>query len=181
MHRRLYRSRKHNMLLGVCGGLAEHLNVDPTVIRLAAVLLTFFDGLGLLAYIVLAVIMPVEEGGATKKSADASSAGEDLADIEQLIENVERTIDEASARLEKSIGKSVRENPKPHHARRSRWLGFALVLGGLWILARNLNLFDGLAWGITWAFRPSWEYVLPIGLVVLGVVLVLAERRRRHD
>lgn len=57
--KRLYRSRKNRMICGVCGGVGEYLNVDPTVIRLL-VLLLGFTGTGLVAYIVAAVIMPEE-------------------------------------------------------------------------------------------------------------------------
>jgi phage shock protein PspC (stress-responsive transcriptional regulator) len=46
------------MIAGVCGGLAEYLSVDPTIIRVVAVLLIFAKGIGLLAYLVGWVIIP---------------------------------------------------------------------------------------------------------------------------
>lgn len=55
--KRLYRSDNEKMLCGVCGGIAEYFNVDPTLIRLLWVVLAF-TGAGVLAYIVAAVIMP---------------------------------------------------------------------------------------------------------------------------
>jgi phage shock protein C len=58
MEKKLYRSRKNSMIGGVCGGLGEYLNVDPTIMRLVAVLLVFADGVGLLAYIIAWIIMP---------------------------------------------------------------------------------------------------------------------------
>ena len=58
MAKRLYRSRRNSMLGGVCGGLGEYLNVDPTIMRLAAVLLVFADGIGLIAYIIAWIIVP---------------------------------------------------------------------------------------------------------------------------
>ena len=58
--KRLYRSRNEEMIAGVCGGLAEYLNVDPTVIRLVFLLLLFAGGGGLFLYVVLWVIMPLE-------------------------------------------------------------------------------------------------------------------------
>ncbi len=45
-------------LCGVCGGIAEYLNVDPTIIRLIWVLLVFCFGTGVLAYVIAAIIMP---------------------------------------------------------------------------------------------------------------------------
>lgn len=46
------------MLCGVCSGIAEYFNLDPTLVRLAAVALTIWWGSGLIAYIVAAIIMP---------------------------------------------------------------------------------------------------------------------------
>jgi len=46
------------MIAGVCGGIAEYLNVDPTLIRLGFVLLTFASGTGILLYLVMAIIVP---------------------------------------------------------------------------------------------------------------------------
>jgi len=62
--KRLYRSRNEEMIAGVCGGLADYLNVDPTVIRLVFLLLLFAGGGGLFIYIILWVIMPLEPVGA---------------------------------------------------------------------------------------------------------------------
>jgi len=59
MQKRLYRSREEKIIGGVCGGLAEYLNVDPTLIRLALVLITLFGGAGIIAYLVLWVIVPL--------------------------------------------------------------------------------------------------------------------------
>lgn len=56
--KRLYRSRSQRMISGVCGGIAEYFNVDPTVIRLIAVLLALGAGTGLLAYIICAIVIP---------------------------------------------------------------------------------------------------------------------------
>jgi phage shock protein PspC (stress-responsive transcriptional regulator) len=58
MEKKLYRSRKNSMIAGVCGGLGEYLNVDPTIMRLVAVLLVFANGIGLIAYIIAWIIIP---------------------------------------------------------------------------------------------------------------------------
>ena len=56
--KKLYKSTTDRKIAGVCGGIAEYLNVDSTLVRLAAVVLMFCFGSGLLAYIAAAVIMP---------------------------------------------------------------------------------------------------------------------------
>ncbi|MEF9941789.1 MAG: PspC domain-containing protein [Lachnospiraceae bacterium] len=55
--KRLYRSRQTKMICGVCGGVAEYFNVDPTLIRLAMVLFGC-TGTGILAYFIAAIIIP---------------------------------------------------------------------------------------------------------------------------
>jgi phage shock protein C len=53
--KRLYRSRQHKLIAGVCGGLAEYFNIDPVIVR---ILWVVFFHIGLLAYIILWVIVP---------------------------------------------------------------------------------------------------------------------------
>lgn len=62
MSKRLYKSNKDKMLDGVCGGLAEYFGVDPTLIRLAWVLLCAMGGSGVVAYIVAAIVIPRDPG-----------------------------------------------------------------------------------------------------------------------
>ena len=66
MERRLYRSRSDRMIGGVCGGLARYFDIDPTIVRIIAVLLIFANGIGILAYIILAIVVPLENSRTTK-------------------------------------------------------------------------------------------------------------------
>ncbi len=59
-NKRLYRSRTERQIAGVCGGLGNYLGIDPTVIRLLFILGLVFVGGTLLAYIVLAIVIPEE-------------------------------------------------------------------------------------------------------------------------
>jgi len=58
--KKLYRSKKNRMIAGVCGGIGEYLNVDPTFIRLLFIALLVFTGFvpGLIAYLIWWVIVP---------------------------------------------------------------------------------------------------------------------------
>ncbi|HSS47545.1 MAG TPA: PspC domain-containing protein [Thermoanaerobaculia bacterium] len=60
----LYRSRKHKMIAGVCGGIADWLGWDPTLTRIGYVVVSIASAAfpGLLAYIVLWIVMPKEPG-----------------------------------------------------------------------------------------------------------------------
>lgn len=60
MSKRLYRSRYDKKISGLCGGIAEFLGVDSTLVRIGVVLLTFFTGVPILLYILLALLVPKE-------------------------------------------------------------------------------------------------------------------------
>ena len=61
--KKLYRSMSNRMICGVCGGIGEYFNIDPTLIRLLWVLLSMGScGTGLLIYIIAAVIIPENNG-----------------------------------------------------------------------------------------------------------------------
>ena len=58
--KKLYRSKKDKMVGGVCGGLADYFDIDPTLVRVAWVLFTLAGGSGILAYIIAWIIIPEE-------------------------------------------------------------------------------------------------------------------------
>ena len=60
MEKKLYRSLTDKKLAGVCGGLAEYFGIDSTLVRLLLVLAVLFAGVGILAYIIAAIVMPVK-------------------------------------------------------------------------------------------------------------------------
>ena len=60
MEKKLYRSRTDKKVCGVCGGLAKYLGIDTTILRLILVLCILFAGVGLLAYLIAALVMPLE-------------------------------------------------------------------------------------------------------------------------
>lgn len=59
--KRLYRSKTDRVLGGVCGGIAEYLGIDPVVVRLIWVIASLFWGVGILAYILAWLIIPVKK------------------------------------------------------------------------------------------------------------------------
>jgi len=61
MEKKLYRSRKNKIIFGVCGGLAEYFNVDPTLVRILFIILLLASvGTAALLYLLLALVMPEE-------------------------------------------------------------------------------------------------------------------------
>ena len=57
MQKKLYRNTENKMIAGVCSGLAEYINIDPTIVRLIWALIAL-SGAGVLAYLIAAIIIP---------------------------------------------------------------------------------------------------------------------------
>ena len=151
MRQRLYRSRSDVMLGGVCGGLADYLGLDPTLVRLFFVLLAMGTGIGVFLYILLWIVVPVE-GAATKSvEASAQSAAGEMADRA-------RTFGQEFA------GAVARPNP-----RMGVFIGLALVVvGSIW-LVQSLDL--------PWLRWLDFDFLWPVLLIIGGIVLILRRLR----
>jgi len=58
-HKKLYRSNVNTMICGVCGGIGEYFDIDPTLVRLAWIIISMMSaGSGVLAYIIAAIVIP---------------------------------------------------------------------------------------------------------------------------
>ncbi len=75
--KRLYRSRTNRWFAGICGGLGQYFGVDPTLIRALFVLFGLVVGGGILAYLILWLIIPLEP-----EAAAAAAAAEQTAEAE---------------------------------------------------------------------------------------------------
>lgn len=86
---RLAKSGRNRMVFGVAGGLAEYLRVDPVIIRVVFILLAFASGIGVLVYLILALIMPRAE----------ATVSEPLAVVKDNIKTAPRETSEAGRRV----------------------------------------------------------------------------------
>ena len=68
MVKKLYRSRTDRKIWGVCGGLAKYFNMDPTIVRIIGVASLFVGTLGFWAYIITAIVVPLEPEQAAPKT-----------------------------------------------------------------------------------------------------------------
>ena len=101
MEKRLYRSRTDRVLWGVCGGLAKYFDIDPTIVRVIAVLLIFADGLGILAYIIMAIIVPRE---GSKVATPREAVKENIEDMKASASQVGSEIRSTFERKESEAG-----------------------------------------------------------------------------
>ncbi len=107
---RLYRSRTDKKLFGVCGGIAQALEIDSTLVRLAVVLLIVFTGVPLLLYFLLALIMPKEPlftpYSFDKEMYGGFYAAQTSPDLDRDIDRIEkRALQEEVIRLRTELAK----------------------------------------------------------------------------
>ena len=161
MEKRLYRSRSDRMIWGVCGGLAKYFDMDPTIVRVITVLSIFFGSLGIWAYLILAIVVPLEN----------SKAAEPKDTIKENVEEMKETASELGRELRSTLAGEEGESEeiaKMRHRRRNT-LGIILIVLGILFLLGSLDLF--------WWFR--WSTLWPLIPVAIGALIIFSTRRRK--
>ena len=156
MRERLYRSRDDRMLFGVAGGMADWMDLDPSIVRLVWALLILAGGVGLLLYIIAAIVIPEApfEASGAMPAADAASGAVAGAPADQT-------------RWEARQARRAARRQNPGNA--GLIFGLVLVLAGAWFLIdRYVPALD-----------TSW--FIPGVLIVVGIVLVLGAMNRTQN
>lgn len=151
MEKKLYRSKKDQIIGGVCGGVAEYFGIDSTLVRLAFVLFALIEGAGIIAYIIAWIIIP-ERPEVTQKSE------EEVYDVE---------IDKEDEEGEYKASSEGPKEEKKSKEQRKRILGLILVALGVFFILDN------------WIPGFYWRRFWPVVLIILGVVLIYREVRER--
>ncbi len=179
--RRLYRCRHDRQLAGVAGGMAEYLELDPTLVRILWILSAFFGGFTILLYVILAFVIPLEPGimpgPASWQPAGpawgAPQAGGSAADQGHAASG---TVDDAGAGAQpgaetaSSTWHAAWHEQRPDGRRGGRgglYVGVLLIVFGAFALANTV--IPGWA-GVAW-FGPAL-------LVGLGMALLAGSIRR---
>ena len=156
MQTRLERSTTNKVVAGVCGGIGEYLQVDPTLVRVFFVIGTIVTGgLGLLGYIVAIVLLPLPGQPAPfVKTAGVTSS----------------TVDPVTGEVTTEQTPRIAPAPAdPAQAERNRAaFGVVLVALGVIFLFSNAGVFRIVRWDLAW----------PLVLIAIGALL-LAQRMRR--
>ena len=76
--KRIYRSQEDRIIAGVCGGFAEYLGIDPTIVRLVWIFFTIFGGMGILAYIISIILISEKDSSEPKEIKDDDNHDEKL-------------------------------------------------------------------------------------------------------
>ena len=160
---RLYRSESDRVIAGVCGGLARYLRIDPLILRILFVVLAMVNGIGLMVYLVMWIVVP---------SAGAQPGTQE--------ETIRRNVDEIGARA-RELGQEARDalhatrgqttsGAEGHPPQRAIVGGAILIGAGLLILLSNFGLLRWLSFGRLW----------PLVLVGVGLVILLNNLKDRH-
>ncbi|MGA2246138.1 MAG: PspC domain-containing protein [Verrucomicrobiota bacterium] len=200
--KRLYRINEGAMISGVCNGIAAYLNVDPTLVRLAFVLLTIFWGMGLLVYVIMAFLVPEARSPEEKAAASGfpATAQEFIRRAKAGYYEAMKNFPDRKARQEWShrFRREMRANARQwrHHWRGwwgppapicHPWMGFALpvlsLLNGLatvvWICALISLLATGAVFGLALPTNvPPWVAALLL-LITYGIISGSLKAARR--
>ena len=147
--KKLYRSREERILAGVAGGLGEYFDVDPVLVRIAFILLALINGLGILLYLVMLVVVPREKG----KEVDIDRK-------EKIKEFASEVKEEAQNFAEKA-------------KKNNRWLGnrrdviaFIIIAVGVISLLSQFMPMRLMHW-------VSWDLVLSSVIILVGLFILL--------
>jgi len=165
MRERLYRSRTDRMIFGVAGGMADWFDLDPSLVRLVWALLILAGGVGLLLYIIAAIVIPEEPigylAGSPPAGPGASAAGASAPAVGAAGTGADPNADWYARRQARRAAR----------AQRMGGGGGAIVFGVILIALGGWFLIDRY-------FHVNSALVLPGILIVLGVVLVVGAMSR---
>ncbi len=150
--KRLYRSQTDRVLFGVCGGLGKYFEIDPVIFRILFVLFFFIDGIGLIAYLIMILIIPSEKG----IGKDDKEKGE----VDELAEKIEKGAEELASKAE--TGDFLPSG------RSANYLGIFIIFIGLLFLARE-------TFPLQWLFHS--DVILPFAIILLGLYIVLKSKK----
>ena len=163
MSERLYRSRQDRMLAGVAGGLAELWDADPSLVRIIwALLVIFTGGLALIVYIVMAIVVPERDAEPWPDSWPTETgvpAGTD-----------------APAGTDSPVAPAAAARRAARAERRGSGPGTGGMIAGLILV--GLGVFFLVR---QWLPEIDFDWLWPLFLIILGLVLLVAALGRRDD
>ncbi|SMP48117.1 PspC domain-containing protein [Anoxynatronum buryatiense] len=175
MEKRFYRSRTDKKLAGVCAGIANYFEIDPTLVRLIWIVFTFAGGTGILAYIIAAIIMPEEPFDYFETRQQQYQSSNNQTETADVYEVDDENTYEGHEKLGESepFADSRKQSPRDNHRhsndreRNNMTVGAILILIGVMFFSRNF-------------FRWYWidfSYLWPAILILIGVVMLVNKRK----
>lgn len=162
MKDRLYRARGNRVFGGVAAGLSEYLSIDPILVRIIFVIAAFFNGIGLIAYIVMWIVVPEEPLIAPNFSSSTQSAP---ADEQKQEENAEFTAENQAT--DNSQFNFQQQFTTKKSSNNGRLIGGSILIGiGVLLLSKS--------------FFPFFDFadLFPLILVGIGAGLIINSVRK---
>jgi|TARA_B100001971_G_C18244644_1_gene573363 phage shock protein PspC (stress-responsive transcriptional regulator) len=145
MSKKLFRSRENKVVAGVCGGIGDYFNMDPIWVRLAFVLFTFINGIGIIIYIVAWILVPENPNQKEVKKTTAENA----------VHKVKTEI-----KTHHKAHKNVDKKPEKHKGNTTVLFGVILLFIGTVFLMKNI---------FSWF---SMKYAGPLAIIVFALYLI---------
>jgi phage shock protein C len=152
MDRRLYRHRTNRIIAGVCGGVGDYLGIDPTFVRIFFVLFAFTNGIGVMVYLLMWIIVPPEDARNVSLRESARTGADEIAEHAH------------------NLGEDLRQAVRNPTSQTWIYIGAGLIIIGFFALL------DSLPWG--WLHWLNWNLFWPVLLILAGIALIVRYFRK---
>jgi phage shock protein PspC (stress-responsive transcriptional regulator) len=142
---KIYRLNDDYIIAGICSGLAKHFNVDPTIVRLIFILLSFGGGSGVLIYLILWFVIPKEEGKEKEINREEK--------VKEFANDVKNKA--------KTMAKDINLNTKIKKTGRVNIMAVVLMLVGVVAI-----------WNQIFPMTIEWHFFWPVILILIGISLL---------
>jgi phage shock protein C len=163
--KKLFRSRADRILAGVCGGLGEYFEIDSVLIRIVFILLTFARGFGILPYIILTVIIPLEEGEELNIKRE-----EKIKEFTQKAGQRAQVLADELNKEAQSIAIEFKQNESWWIEKRNIFGIIIIVIGFVALLSQLFPIF--------WL---KWEVLCAIAAIIIGFYIVFKNLKRNNS
>jgi len=147
--KKLYRSKTNRVIFGVCGGLGEYFETDPLIVRILFVVLSLINGAGIIAYLILAVVVPEDD-----KEKKVKKNG-------NTVEEVQEKTQELAEELKSGNWLKSTKNI----------FGLIIVLIGLNVLFEQVFQYSPFAW-------INWGIVWGLIIILIGSRIILGSNKK---
>lgn len=166
MEQKLYRSRDDRVLFGVAGGLGKYFNIDSTIIRIILVILAIWGGIGVLFYLIAALVIPEEP--------IARTAANKVKDVVETSEKRDKKDKAEKGEVKKEvISQDYREENRTGGSSYSDFRGekiAGIIVLGLGLLFLLEQFIPNFSFGRLW----------PLILIFIGLMILAGAARRRE-
>ncbi|MGM0437613.1 MAG: PspC domain-containing protein [Bacillota bacterium] len=165
MAKRLYRaSEEKSMIGGVCAGIAEYFDIDPTLVRLAFLFIVLARGAGLLAYIIAWVVIPQKPAHVEENKTNNESNFKSKEETEKKDNSKEANYKEYRDNSENEKKTKKSNSKKRKNSENKKLLGVILIaIGGIFLVD-------------IWIPHFYWGRIWPVLIIGLGLAILIKDK-----